>query len=77
MCINERRQAQTIVSPNATISSQKPKLNDRGACNKQISNCLVDHQVHAAFSKTTLFQVNDDCKGIEGHYNKSLHANHR
>ena len=34
-------------------------------------NCLVDHQVHAALAKTALFEVNNDCKGIQRHYSNS------
>ena len=42
--------------------------------NKHISNCSVDHQVHAALAKTALLQVNKNCKGIQRQYSKSLHA---
>ena len=42
--------------------------------NKHIRNCLVGHQVHAALAKSALVLVNKDCKGIQRHYSKSLHA---
>ena len=41
--------------PKAKNDSQQPKLNDYAGPNKHISNCLVDHQVHAALAKTALF----------------------
>ena len=47
--------------------SQRPpkvqKKNEHDGPNKHISNCLVDHQVHASLAKSALFQVNNDSEG--------------
>ena len=52
------------------------KMNEGTDPSKHISKSLVDHQVHAALAKTALFQVNNDCKGIQRHYSNSLNAKH-
>ena len=59
-----------ITTPNGLLvqQSQSPpkikKNHEREGPNKHISNCLVDHQVHASLTKTALFQENNDSEGI-------------
>ena len=59
--------------PKVTFVSHKAGLTDHACPNKHISNCMVDHQVHGALTKTKLFNVNNVCNGIVCHSN-SLHA---
>ena len=65
-----------IDRPKVTHDSQKTTQNEDAGPNKHISNCLVDHQVHAALAKTAIFQVNNDCKAIQHHHSSSLHSKH-
>ena len=59
--------------PKVTFVSHKAGLTDHACPNKHISNCMVDHQVHDALTKTKLFNVKNVCNGIVCHRN-SLHA---
>ena len=59
--------------PKVTFVSHKAGLTDHACPNKHISNCMVDHQIHGALTKTKLFNVNNVCNGIVCHSN-SLHA---
>ena len=58
--------------PRVTIVAQYQTLNDQVVCNKHACNRQVDHQVHATLAKDSLFQVDNDCKGIYGHYSNSF-----
>ena len=62
--------------PKVTIASYKPTLKDHAGPQKHVRHCLVDHQVHAALPKASLFHVNNDCKYIERHYSGNLYAKH-
>ena len=59
--------------PKVTVVSHKAGLTDHACPSKHISNCMVDHQVHDALTKTKLFNVKNVCNGIVCHSN-SLHA---
>ena len=58
--------------PKVTIVAQLQTANDHVACSKHVCNSQADHQVNATLAKGSLFQENDDCKGIHDHYSNSF-----